>query len=695
MILLDVVDVRKRFGPDPVLEGVTFELRPGERVGLVGPNGSGKTTLLRILAGKEDADAGSFQFHPTAHVGYLEQQPEFEPGRTLHDEARGALADLLSLQQEAIEVAEAVAAAADPAEQKRLAARYDHLQHELQRQDAYNIEHRIERVLNGLGFRREAFDQPVASLSGGEQNRLMLAKLLLAEPNVMILDEPSNHLDIEATEWLESFLLESSAAMLVVSHDRYFLDRVTNRTLELFHGTVDSYIGNFSAYWLQKAERLLVQRRTFEKQRTEIEKTKDFIRRNAYGQKHAQAEDRRKKLDRIEPVEPPREIVEPPMRFPAASRSGDIVVRAESVAKSYDRPLFRDAAFDILRGQRWALLGPNGCGKTTLLRCLLGLVEPDEGRINLGQGVVLGYFDQQLAELADDLEVADAVRPKHKQLNANERRSLLARFGLTGDTALQKVGSLSGGERCRAALARLAAADANFLVLDEPTNHLDLWVRDALERALGEFDGAVPFVSHDRYFVNRVADHLLIIEPDRIRVVEGNYDTFVEQSAGRAGNDNAVASNSATRNTATRNTAARNTASGKTVSRKAAARPPDGKREGKRDVERAGKRGGKRDIERGVGRSGVNVPSRETDRGGKPFEKSTKKRRFPFRKVADVENEIMEREMRLHELQNELAEPSVLRDGRRVRDIKAKMREEQAAIKTLYEQWDEAMELNW
>ena len=220
----------------------------------------------------------------------------------MHDEARSALADLLSLQHEAVEVAEAIANAPDPIEQKRLAARFDHLQHELHRQDAYNVDHRIERVLDGLRFRRAAFDQPVASLSGGEQNRLMLAKLLLAEPNVMILDEPSNHLDIEATEWLEGFLLEGSAAMIVVSHDRYFLDKVTNRTLELFDGTVDSYVGNFSAYWQQKAERLLVERRTWEKQQIEIEKTKDFIRRNAYGQKHAQAEDRRKKLDRIEPV---------------------------------------------------------------------------------------------------------------------------------------------------------------------------------------------------------------------------------------------------------------------------------------------------------------------------------------------------------------------------------------------------------
>jgi ATP-binding cassette subfamily F protein 3 len=639
MILLDAVDVRKRYGPDPVLEGVTFELRPGDRVGLVGPNGSGKTTLLRILAGKDDADAGTCQLHPTARLGYLEQQPVFEPGRTLYDEARSALADLLSLQHEAEAVAKMIGEASDPAEHKRLANRYDHLQHELHCQDAYNLDHRIEQVLDGLRFRREASDQPVASLSGGEQNRLMLAKLLLAQPNVMILDEPSNHLDIDATEWLEGFLVESSAAMIVVSHDRYFLDKVTNRTLELFAGTVDSYTGNFSAYWTQKADRVLVERRTYEKQQIEIEKTKDFIRRNHYGQKHAQAEDRRKKLERIELVPPPREIVAPPMSFPSASRGGDIVVRAEGVAKTYDRPLFHDVSVDIVRGERWALLGPNGCGKTTLLRCLLGLVEPDKGQINVGQGIVLGYFDQQLAELPDDMLVVDAIRPKHKQLNEQQRRSLLARFGITGDTALQTVGSLSGGERCRAALARLAGAEANFLVLDEPTNHLDLWARDALEKAVAEFDGTVLFVSHDRYFVNRAADHLLMMDSDRIRVIEGNYDTYQQLLAG--------------------------------VNEP----PPPANPSAKGD-------------NKSLSRAATGSVQR-------PPAKPVKKRRFEFRKVRDIEDEIVKREALVEEYHRELAEPSVVRDGQMVRQIKAQIEEEKAALKNLYEHWDEATDLNW
>jgi ATP-binding cassette subfamily F protein 3 len=640
MIVVSVQGVRKHYGPEPVLAGVTFEVRPGERIGLVGPNGSGKTTLLRILAGKEDPDGGSYEVHPAVRVGYLEQQPEIVPGRTLWEEARSALDHLLRLQHEAVDVARALAQAGDTAEHRRLAARFDQLQQELHRRDAYNFDHKIERVLDGLGFPKRTFQQPVESLSGGEQNRLMLLKLLLAEPDLMLLDEPSNHLDIHATEWLEEFLAGHSAAMIVVSHDRYFLDKVTNRTLELFRGTVEAYPGNFSAYWHQKAERLLVQRRTYQRQQDQIAKAEEFIRRHHYGQKHAQAEDRRKKLARIERADPPREIAAPPMAFPPAERSGDVVLRAEGLAKAFDRPLFDRLSLDITRGQRWAILGPNGCGKTTLLRCLLGQIEPDAGRAVLGQGVEVGYFDQHLSLLDDQAQVVDAVRPNHKEFDELKRRNLLGRFGLTGDTALQPVASLSGGERCRAALARLAASDANFLVLDEPTNHLDLWARDALERALREFDGTVLFVSHDRYFINRVADRLLVAEPGRFRVVEGNYDTYLHLV--RAG------------------LAAAPTESAPPAPE---ARP-----------ERA---------------------ARPDRRGDSDAEPPKRKRRFPYRKVEDLEAEILEGETHLDRLHGVLALPETHRDGQRARQVKAEIAEVQAMLETLYAHWEEAVEMNW
>lgn len=630
MILLSVENVTKHFGPEPVLDGVSFEIRPGDKAGLVGPNGAGKSTLLRIVAGQVDADSGQIVTHQSASLAFLEQHPDFAPGATLWDEAKRALASLIALQHEAEELAHQIAAA-DDAERMRLSVRFDRVQHELEIRDAYHLDRKIEQVLDGLGFARAGYHQPVDQLSGGQQNRLLLAKLLLAEPDLMLLDEPSNHLDIEATQWLESFLAESRQAVLLVSHDRYFLDKVTNRTLELFHGTVDSYVGNFSAYWRQKAERVEVERRAFEKQQEYIEKAEDYIRRNIYGQKSTQAQDRRKKLERIERVDPPRAIQAPPMGFTPASRTGDIVIRVEGLAKSYDRPLFQDLTFDILRGERWGILGPNGTGKTTLLRCLVDEERPTAGRVILGSGVKIGYYDQRLSGVDDDLEVVEAVRPPKKEFNIQQRRDILARFGLTGDIVFQQVRSLSGGERGKAALAQLAAQDANVLILDEPTNHLDLWSRDALEQAINKFDGTVIMVSHDRYFLNRAADHVLVVEPHRFRVVEGNYDTYLHL----------------TRNAAPA-TNGRSSAPPTSAPEKSSSAPSGEKR----------------------------------------------KRKFPYRKVADLEKEIFDRETRIEQLHQEMASPEALRDGVRVRTLQQELSAQQSALPKLYEHWEEASELN-
>ncbi len=641
MILLSVNQITKHYGPEPVLAGVNFDIRPGERIALVGPNGAGKTTLLKIITGQEEPDAGTVDQHTSARTGFLEQHPEFDPEQTVLDVAREALSDVMQLAKESEEVAAAMSDA-DEATRQRLGKRFDDLQHELQRRGGYAIDHQVESVLSGLGFHRDSLQQKVNLLSGGQQNRLLLAKLLLEAPDLLLLDEPSNHLDIEATQWLENYLVESSQALLLVSHDRYFIDKVANRTLELLNGTVDSYPGNFTAYKTQKQERLEVQQRTYNKQRAEIAKMEEFVRKHHHGLKHAQAEDRRKKLERIELVELPREIRTPPMGFPPATRTGDIVLRVEEVAKAYDEQLFENLSFDILRGEKWGIVGPNGCGKTTLLRCLLGEQELDAGKVKFGANVKAGYFDQLLTGLDQNAEAVDAIRPSHKEFVEQERRDLLARFGITGDMVFQKVSSFSGGERNRTALAKLSASDANFLILDEPTNHLDLWARDALEQALQKFDGTVLFVSHDRYFMNQVADHLLVVEPGRFRVIEGNYDTyrhFVQQgfAAGEAtSRDAAVTSNKPSKTTTSNNS------------------------QNKKTEEKPARR----------------------------------KRKFPYRKVADLETDIATTEAHIEQLHHDLATPEVLRNGDRVKQCTADLEESKAKLEQLYEHLEEAFELN-
>ncbi|MBW3539840.1 MAG: ABC-F family ATP-binding cassette domain-containing protein [Planctomycetes bacterium] len=643
MILLSARELSRQFEADPVFRDVTFDVRPGERIGLVGPNGAGKTTLLNVLSGRDDPDTGRVNIHPSVELALLEQQPVYPAGRTLLDEARSGLDHLYALQRQAADLAEQMASERDSAALERLQQRYDDVESELRRLDAYTVEHRVDEVLLGLGFSRDDYERPLTEFSGGQQSRAALARLLLRAPELLLLDEPTNHLDIAATEWLESCLARWAGSLILVSHDRYFFDRVTTRILELAGGRATDYPGNFTAYQRQRAERVELERRTWEKQQEFIAKTEEFIRRNKYGQKHAQAADREKKLERLETVDKPAELTAPPMRFSARGRPGDWVIDADGVAKSFDRPLFKDLTLRIHRGDRLGILGPNGSGKTTLLRTLIRELEPDAGTVRLGTGVEIGYLDQHLAGVDPGLDAVEATRPPGRpEVTPGDLRNLLARFGIRGDMGYQQVGSMSGGERSKVGLARLAALEANVLVLDEPTNHLDLWARDALEDALERFEGTLIFVSHDRYFIDRVATSVIVLEPDRWWLYEGNYSSY---AAFRRNQQVEVAADAST--------------------------DSDGKSS-------AG----------GAATSGAasGEPRRE-----KPVRR---KRRFPYRKVEDLEADIAAHEARLNELEAALAEPELHRDGERVKQTLDLFEDTRSRLKQLYEHWEEAVELN-
>ncbi len=637
MLLLSCNDLERGFDAGPLFSGVGFELHAGERVGLVGPNGIGKTTLMKILAGQDRPDTGEVRHHAGARVALLRQQPEFVPGRTLFAEAKTALDELLAAHDDMIHTAEALAKTTDETERKSLAARYDRLHELLSHHDAFHVDHQIEEVLEGLGFRPEDYERPVNTFSGGQQSRLMLAKLLLSSPDVMLLDEPSNHLDIDTTRWLENYLVRQPEAMLIVSHDRYFLDRVVTKMFEMHRNRINVYPGNFKQYWRLKEERHEQELRAYESQKEYIDKQEEYIRRVHYGQLHKQAASRQKQLDKVERLERPTKIESPHMHFGGVRRTGDVVLRVEDLAKSYDRPLFKNLTFDLPRGRRMGILGPNGSGKTTLLRVILDEEPADSGTVQRGHQGELGYYDQNLKTLDPDKPVIRAVWPESDPNTVEQSmRDLLGRFGLNGDQVYQKVGELSGGEKSRAALARLVALGVNVLILDEPTNHLDLWACDALEQAMKEFEGTAIVVSHDRYFLNQVADLLLVLDGQgNVQVIHGNYDTYEMM---RAQQD--------------------------------AAQKEQGAAERKKETARA-----------------------VQARAAAP-EKAKKKRKFPYRKVEDIETELAEAETELASVEELLGTPELYKDGEKVKQTTARFEELKVRIATLYEHWEEAVEMN-
>jgi len=637
MLLLSCSRLSRGFNQGPLFRGLEIELWAHEKIGLVGPNGVGKTTLLRLLAGLEQPDDGEVRWHAGARVALLSQQPQFVVGRSLFAEALTALEPLVRAHEELVRTGEALANLTNNAPRSSLIERFERLNELLRHHNAYNVDHRVEQVLEGLGFAPSDRDRAVETFSGGQLNRLMLAKLLLAAPDVMLLDEPSNHLDFKATRWLEGYLAEQPEGMIVVSHDRYFLDRVVTGILELRAGRLSSYPGNYQTYVRLRQERHEQQVKVWEAQQDYIAKQEDYIRRVHYGQSYKQAQSRKKALEHLEIVERPLNFDTPHMHFGTVRRLGDMVLQVENLAKTYDRLLFSDLSFSLERGKRLGIMGPNGSGKTTLLRILMGQESPDEGSVQQGHLVEFGYYDQHLRVLADDIPAIRAIWPKNDPGASEQKmRDLLARFGLTGDQVNQNVGVLSGGERSRVALARLVATGFNVLVLDEPTNHLDLWACEALEEALLEFEGSAIVVSHDRYLLNRIVDLLIVLEGDgRSQVIYGNYDTYELMRAQQQ------AAQALTRST--------------------------------------------------------RISSRTELPGGaegNPPPKEKRRRRFPYRKVEALEADIATAEGHLRELEQLLASAQLYQDGEKVKKTIGEFEHTKGLIKALYEHWEEALDLN-
>jgi ATP-binding cassette subfamily F protein 3 len=527
MSLVTLSDISKRFGAEEVLRGVSFRVERGDHLALVGSNGAGKSTILRMIAGLDEPNAGTLSRTRNLTIAYLPQDPDFGGAETLYEATLDVFRPVIEAQERLRVLEQQLAARHDPG----LMEEYGELQTRIEHA-GYDYRDRIERVLLGLELERDLWHEPIDNLSGGQRTRANLARTLLEDADLLLLDEPTNHLDIPAVEWLESYLRDLKRTFVIVAHDRYMLDRVTNRTVEVSFGRTEQYDAPYSRFLQLKAERTERQREEYDEQQRHIARTEDFIRRYGAGQRSKEARGRQKQLDRLERIERPQDSETVHLRLEPAKRSGELVLEARHLVVGYpDNPLVTlPEAVVVRRAERVAVVGPNGSGKTTLLRTLVGELPQLEGSIRWGSNTTLGYYSQSLESLDESrtvLEEIQAARP----LGEEEGRGYLGRFLFSGDDVFKTVSVLSGGERSRVALARLILEAPNVLVLDEPTNHLDIASRDALQAVLSSFGGTVLFVSHDRYLIDALAQQLWVVGAGRMTRYAGGYSSYASGAA--------------------------------------------------------------------------------------------------------------------------------------------------------------------
>lgn len=536
MPVLSCNNLTKSYIVDTVIEDISFTVEDGDKIGVLGLNGSGKTTLFNILAGDIHQDKGEIFIQKDLVLGYLRQHVKIDSQNTVFEECLMVFEHLIGMEKNLRNLEKEIAELGVEGDSDRLASlmnRYANLTEEFQEKNGYGFKSEIRGTLIGLGFTEEDFDKEVNILSGGQKSRLSLAKLLLEKPDLLLLDEPTNHLDIDAIGWLEKFLKDYKGAVLIISHDRYFLDNVVNRIFYLENKTIKVYNTNYSRFMEQRKKDLEVLKRQYEDQQKEIKRQEEIIARFMnYGDSRYinQAQSRQRLLDKMKLIDKPMNSKKTRLRFEPKIKSGRDVLSVDNIKKAFDDfVLLEDISFDIYRGERVGLIGPNGIGKTTLFKIVLGEVGYDEGDITLGRNVITGYFDQEMGNLNLDKTVIDEIWDEYPKLNYYEIRTILSQFMFVGDDIFREVSDLSGGEKGRLSLLKLMLSNANFLLMDEPTNHLDIDSKEVLEDAILNYEGTLFVISHDRYFLNRVTDKILELTPEGLKEYLGNYDYYLEK----------------------------------------------------------------------------------------------------------------------------------------------------------------------